>query len=108
MNSIAQPIAPYSSTDFSHSPLVVFYEMTRACNLKCVHCRADAQRRRHPDELSTDQARQLIHQLTDFPRPPLLVLTGGDPFKRPDLFELIKWARSLGLTTALSPSATPW
>jgi radical SAM protein with 4Fe4S-binding SPASM domain len=104
---MAQPSAPYSSSDFSHSPLVVFYEMTRACNLKCVHCRADAQRRRHPDELSTNLARQLIQQLTDFPLPPLLVLTGGDPFKRPDLFELIQWARSLGLTTALSPSATP-
>ena len=64
-------------------------------------------RHRHPDELTTDQSRELIAQLIEFPRPPLLVFTGGDPFKRPDLFEMISFARSLGLTVALSPSATP-
>jgi len=100
-------MAPYTEHDFPTSPLIVFYEMTRACNLLCVHCRADAQRQRHPDELTTQQAKELFQQLNDFPRPPLLVLTGGDPFKRPDLFQLIAWARSLNLDVALSPSATP-
>ena len=102
-----RPMMPYSPSDFSHSPLLVFYEMTRACNLRCVHCRANAQPHRHPNELNTELSRQLMRQLTDFERPPLLVLTGGDPFKRPDLFELVAYARSLGLTVALSPSATP-
>lgn len=38
----------YSREDFDHSPLLVFYEMTRACDLMCAHCRADAQKSRHP------------------------------------------------------------
>jgi MoaA/NifB/PqqE/SkfB family radical SAM enzyme len=97
----------YTSADFDHSPLVVFYEMTRACNLKCVHCRADAQRRRDPNELDTETAKLLFCQFAQFPKPPLLVLTGGDPLKRPDVFELIAHARSIGLDVAMTPSATP-
>jgi AdoMet-dependent heme synthase len=98
---------PYSAADFNSSPLLVFYEVTRACNLLCVHCRADAQRQAHPEQLTTDQSLSLIRQLKQYPRPPLLVLTGGDPLKREDLFDLISAARAQGLEVALSPSATP-
>jgi radical SAM protein len=87
--------------------MIVFYEMTQACDLVCQHCRACAQRQPAPDELSTDNARQLIEQLTEFPEPPLLVLTGGDPLKRTDIFELIRYAVSLGLQVSITPSATP-
>jgi MoaA/NifB/PqqE/SkfB family radical SAM enzyme len=97
----------YTCDDFDHSPLIVFYETTRACDLMCVHCRADAQRQCHPHELTTRQAELLIDDLTHFPRPPLLVLTGGDPIKRPDVFELIEHARVRGLEVAMTPSATP-
>lgn len=97
----------YTRDDFDHSPLIVFYETTRACDLMCVHCRADAQRRCDPNELSTEQARLMFQQLTQFPRIPLLVLTGGDPLKRADVFELVGDARSLGLQVAMTPSATP-
>ncbi|MEX0654370.1 MAG: TIGR04053 family radical SAM/SPASM domain-containing protein [Phycisphaeraceae bacterium] len=98
---------PPPSFDFDTSPLLVFYELTRACDLVCRHCRACAQPKRHPHELSTEQAFALLEQLTEFPRPPLLVLTGGDPLKRPDLFEIIRRGRRLGLSVALTPSATP-
>lgn len=97
----------YGQDDFPHSPLVVFYEVTRACDLACRHCRACAQFHPHPGQLNTEQSRRLIDQLTEFPKPPLLVLTGGDPLKRPDLFELIRWARSRRLKVAVTPSATP-
>lgn len=93
--------------DFNRSPLIVFYELTRACDLVCQHCRACAQPARHPHELSTAQAKALLYQLAAFPRPPLLVLTGGDPFKRDDLEVLIAAAREAGLQVALTPSATP-
>src|ERR1035437_3884104 len=83
--------------DFAHSPMVVFYELTRACDLACLHCRADAQICPDPAELSTDQARRLITQLATFPKPPLLVLTGGDPLKRGDVFDIIAAAREMGL-----------
>jgi radical SAM protein with 4Fe4S-binding SPASM domain len=96
-----------SRADFAHSPMVVFYELTRACDLACLHCRADAQTCADPNELSTAQARKLVAQLATFPTPPLLVLTGGDPLKRADVFEIIAAARQAGLQVAMTPSATP-
>lgn len=98
---------PYTEEDFGHSPLLVFYEVTRACNLLCRHCRADAQRQAHPLELRTEDSRRLIQELASFPRPPLLVLTGGDPIKRKDIFDLVRHAVEAGLEVAMTPSATP-
>jgi radical SAM protein with 4Fe4S-binding SPASM domain len=98
---------PYSRNDFDHSPMIVFYEMTRACDLACVHCRADAQHGCDPNELSPDLARRLVDQLLQFPKPPLLVLTGGDPLKRADVFDLVEYARAKALNVAMTPSATP-
>ena len=97
----------HTRADFDHSPMIVFYETTRACDLACKHCRANAQRECDPDELSTTAARKLIVDLTRFPKPPLLVLTGGDPIKRRDVFDLIAFAREQKLEVAMTPSATP-
>jgi len=99
--------APRTSDDFDHSPLLVFYEVTRACDLVCFHCRACAQAVPDPNELTTDEAKRLIDQLTRFPMPPMLVLTGGDPLKRRDIDELIRYAVASGLETAITLSATP-
>ena len=93
--------------DFDHSPMIVFYETTRACDLACKHCRADAQHECHPDELSSRDAMRTIAELAKFPKPPLLVLTGGDPIKRADVFDLIAFARRMRLEVAMTPSATP-
>jgi radical SAM protein len=93
--------------DFATAPLLVFYELTRACDLVCLHCRACAQRDPAPDELSTAQSLALLKQIASFPRAPLLVFTGGDPFKRRDLIEIAERATSLGLEVAVTPSATP-
>ena len=79
----------YTKADFDHSPLLVFYETTRACDLKCQHCRADAQTHCDPGELSPQQARELVDDLCRFPRRPLLVLTG-----RPDDAWLARWSRA--------------
>lgn len=98
---------PYTRGDFDHSPFVVFYELTRACDLACRHCRACAQPLRHPHELDTVQACRLMDDLARFPKKPLLVITGGDPLKREDLYDLIAHARSAGLSVAMTPSATP-
>jgi radical SAM protein len=97
----------YARADFGHSPMLVFYEVTRACDLICAHCRACAQAWRHPEELSGQLSRDLIDQLASFPRKPLLVFTGGDPLKRDDIFDLIRYATDAGLETAMTPSATP-
>ena len=97
----------YTYADFAHSPLMFYYEVTQACDLVCKHCRAEAQPVASPRQLTTAQSKALIDQLITFPKPPVLVLTGGDPLKRADLFELIRYATSAGLQVALTPSATP-
>lgn len=99
--------APYTQEDFRRHPLMLYYETTRACDLVCKHCRASAQEEPAEDELATEQARQLVEQVASFERKPNMVFTGGDPLKRADLFELIEYAVSLDIPTALTPSATP-
>ena len=69
-------------------PLMFYYEVTQACDLICKHCRASAQSDPDPDELTTEQSMALIDQVTTFPRPPIMVMTGGDPLKRAGLVRL--------------------
>ncbi len=97
----------YTEADFDRNPLMFYYEVTQACDLVCEHCRASAQENADPHELGHEQSLALIDQVATFPRPPTLVLTGGDPLKRKDIFDLIRHAVSRGLQLALTPSATP-
>ena len=92
--------------DFSQAPFLVIWEVTQACDLACVHCRASAEPRRHPLELTTEEGFRLLDEVREF-GDPLVVFTGGDPLKRPDLFELLKYSVDLGLRTTVTPSATP-
>ena len=95
-----------NTVDFNERPFIAIWEVTQACDLACVHCRASAQPDRHPLELTTAEGKDLIGQIAQM-QAPVFVLTGGDPIKRPDLFELIAHARSLGVRVSLTPSATP-
>jgi radical SAM protein with 4Fe4S-binding SPASM domain len=93
---------------FEWAPLRVYWEVTRACSLACRHCRAEALPRAEPDELTPEEGRRLLERLAAFgDPPPHVILTGGDPLERADLFDLIAYARSLGLEVSVSPSATP-
>ena len=97
-----------TSMDFNQRPFTVVWETTRACDLACVHCRAEANSRRDPQELTFAEAQRLIQNIKAFGQPyPIFVLTGGDPAKRPDIFDLIAYAREQGLRVAMTPSATP-
>ena len=98
---------PYTPDDFNRNPLMFYYEVTQACDLVCKHCRASAQEHADPEELTTDLSKSLLEQAASFPRRPTAVLTGGDPLKRADLFDLIHHAVACGLQVALTPSATP-
>ncbi|HKA23701.1 MAG TPA: TIGR04053 family radical SAM/SPASM domain-containing protein [Candidatus Eisenbacteria bacterium] len=94
--------------DLNAAPILAFWETTKACRLACRHCRATAMPYALPGQLSTQEGVRLIHDLASFQtRSLILVLTGGDPFMRPDLFELAAEARGLGLPVALSPAVTP-
>ncbi len=107
------PQRRYTSTrqvkfDLNLRPFIVIWELTQACELACKHCRASASPERNPNELSTSEGKNLLDQISEFGLPkPVVVLTGGDPLIRPDIFEFIKYSRDLGLATAIAPSGTP-
>ena len=92
--------------NFDQAPMLVIWEVTQACDLACVHCRASAQSERNPHELTTEQGYRLLEEIRSFGEP-LMVFTGGDPLKRPDLYDLIRHAVKIGLRTNVTPSATP-
>ncbi len=92
--------------DFNQSPLLVIWEVTQACDLACVHCRASANPELNSGELTTDQGYRLLDEIRAF-GDPLMVFAGGDPLKRPDIFDLIRHSAGLGLRTNVTPSATP-
>jgi AdoMet-dependent heme synthase len=91
---------------YSERPFIAIWEATRACDLACVHCRAQAESKPYPGELDTAQALDLIRQVSDW-KVPLFVITGGDPLKRADLSRLIGECASREMTFALAPSVTP-
>ena len=83
-------------------PLVVAWELTRACPLACRHCRAAAQRERHPAELTVEEGRAFMTDLAQAFPGAVLILTGGEPLSRPDALELAAIGSELGLQMALS------
>lgn len=99
---------PRRPVDFAQRPMLVFWEVTRACLLACKHCRASATADALPGELSAAEGRALVDQVAGFGRPyPILILTGGDCLLRPDIFDLVAYASDQGIPVALSPSVTP-
>lgn len=92
--------------NFDERPFIVIWETTQACDLACVHCRACAQPVRSALEFSTLEAKRLIDEVAAL-KAAVFVLTGGDPLKRPDVFELVEYASFHGVRISLTPSATP-
>ncbi len=93
---------------YADAPFIVIWETTRACDLACKHCRAAAIKMRNPEELSTEEAFRLIDDIAAMRPQPNFVLTGGDPMKRPDLVEIIRYAaQERHLRISITPSATP-
>lgn len=94
------------TVDTDDRPFVLIWELTQACDLACDHCRADAKPERHPDELTTREGKRLLDQAREFGENQLVVLSGGDPVKRPDLVELVEYGTDAGLNVTLTPSGT--
>lgn len=104
----SHPVVREIRHDINDKPFIVIWEVTRACGLVCKHCRADAQREPHPDQLTTEQGKALLDELARYDTPrPLVVFTGGDAFERADLAELVRYGTEQGLNVSLSPSVTP-
>jgi radical SAM protein len=92
--------------DFNENPFIVIWELTRACQLNCLHCRAEAQYKRDPRELNFEEAKNLIDQIYSLDNP-MLVFTGGDPLMRDDVYDIAKYAIDKGVRVSMTPSATP-
>ncbi len=85
-----------------HLPRLIAWELTRSCMLACKHCRAAAKPTPYSDELTTDECKRLLDNIASFAKP-VMILTGGEPMLRPDLYEIAAYAHELGLPAALAP-----
>lgn len=93
---------------YSEAPFLVYWELTRACDLACRHCRAEAISQRGADELTLEEIQGILKGIKGFGRRlPHLVLTGGDPLKRPDFYDILDYADRLELRLSVAPSGTP-
>src|SRR5271165_7152507 len=88
-----------------YTPRLIFWEVTKGCNLRCIHCRATATELMSPTDLPTGKALNIISQIADFGNP-ILVLSGGEPLYRQDIFQLAEYATSRGLRAALATNGT--
>jgi heme b synthase len=84
---------------------LVAWEVTRQCNLSCLHCRASAESGPYPDELSTAEGRLLLEQIREVGQP-VVILTGGEPLLRPDIYELARHGHDLGLRMVMAVNGT--
>ena len=99
------PGAPPTSKTAAQRRPVTVWNVTRTCNLRCIHCYTDSDAKKYSGELTTEEGKTLIRDLADFAVPALL-FSGGEPLARPDLFDLVEHARSLGIRPTLSTNGT--
>jgi len=95
----------YSQQSAKNKPRLIFWELTKGCNLRCIHCRATATELSSPTDLSTQAARDIIDQIAEVSKP-ILVLSGGEPLFRSDIFQLARYGTDKGLRVALATNGT--
>jgi radical SAM protein with 4Fe4S-binding SPASM domain len=93
------------TTQHEYKPRLIFWEVTKGCNLRCIHCRATATELSSPNDLPTTKALNLIEQVSQHALP-ILVLSGGEPLFRRDIFDLARYATERGLRVALATNGT--
>ncbi len=104
-------VRPNAEWAYERAPMIIYWELTNACGLACRHCRATAMPDAAPGELTTAEAISVLDDILNFSADgeplPHLVMTGGDPLKRPDLAELVDAANARGIGVSLAPAVTP-
>ncbi len=88
-----------------NKPRLIFWEVTKGCNLRCIHCRATATELMSPKDLPTARALDIITQIAAYANP-ILILSGGEPLYRRDIFELARFGTDKGLRVALATNGT--
>ncbi len=97
--------AGQTTTSQEYKPRLIFWEVTKGCNLRCIHCRATATELSSPLDLPTAKALNVIKQVSQYALP-ILVLSGGEPLFRQDIFQLARYATDCGLRVALATNGT--
>jgi heme b synthase len=92
-------------TDKGASLRLVAWETTRNCNLACIHCRASATTGPHSGELDTSEALKLLDQIAEIAKP-IVILTGGEPLLREDIFDIAAYGTQKGLRMVMAPNGT--
>src|ERR1022692_725536 len=88
-----------------NKPRLIYWELTKGCNLRCIHCRASATELSSPDDLSTETAKAIIDQIAEVSST-ILVLSGGEPLFRSDIYQLARYGTDKGLRVALATNGT--
>jgi radical SAM protein with 4Fe4S-binding SPASM domain len=97
--------SPTTPKSEKYVPLVVSWNLTRKCNLKCPHCYINATTQELKNELTTEESKSLIDQICEVSTP-LLILSGGEPLLRPDVYELVRYGASKGLKMGLGSNGS--
>ncbi|HAM15523.1 MAG TPA: radical SAM/SPASM domain-containing protein [Eggerthellaceae bacterium] len=87
------------------APRIIAWEITRSCNLACAHCRAAAHCDPYPGELSLEECKAVMDDIASI-TDPILILTGGEPLMRPDIWEIIDYAHEMGLSPVIGTNGT--
>jgi len=85
-----------------YTPRLIAWEVTRRCTLNCIHCRASAQNIPYQNELTLAECQHLLDGMTRFVPLPIMIITGGDPLMREDIFEIIQYGNDLGLRMVIA------
>ncbi len=101
----SKKLAPHLLQFSSDKKPVVVWNVTRRCNLHCIHCYASSKNMEHPDELSTKEGYALIDDLAGFDVP-VILFSGGEPLMRPDILDLAKYATKSGIRAVISTNGT--
>ena len=91
-----------ATTEKPYTPRLIAWEVTRRCTLHCVHCRASAQDIPYENEFTLDECQQFLDSMLQFTPPPIMILTGGDPMMREDIYDIIQYGKSLGLRMVIA------
>lgn len=102
VSSLPNAIKPQTSI---HRRPIVVWNVTRRCNLHCMHCYTDSHDRDYPGELTSAEARSLVEDLAEY-GVPVLLFSGGEPLTRPDLMDLVRMAVRRGMRTVISTNGT--
>ncbi len=86
-------------------PFILAWEVTKVCNLNCLHCRASAVKTKDPLELDTEEGKHLLEDLAEFGTK-MVILSGGEPLMRPDIFELASFGTTIGLRMTLATNGS--